>query len=60
MEPGEVSDFRPAMARVVTNDSMLSVRIIRTHDNNVIRGGKITTRVFRGDRNGSWEWIRDI
>ena len=63
MEPGSVSDFCPAMERVVTNDSTLSVRIIIIHENKlwvVRRGGKLTTIFYRVDINGSWKWIRDI
>ena len=58
MEPGALSSFCPATERVVTHDGMLSVRIIRIQDKElwgVKRGGKRTSRVSRGNRNGSWK-----
>ena len=51
------------MERVVAHGGMLSVRTIRIKENNlwvIRRGGKHTNRVSRGNRNGSWKWIRGI
>ena len=63
MEPVAVSSSRPAMARVVTHDGMLSVRIIRICFKKlwgIGKGGQRTNRFSRGNRNGSWKRIRGI
>ena len=63
MEPVEVSSFPLFTSRVVTNDGMVSVRIIIIQKNKlwgVRRGGKINSIVSRGNRNGIWKSIRGI
>ena len=63
MDPGEVSSFCPDTERVVTHNGMMSVKIIRIQENNlwlVIRGGKYTNIVSRGNINGSWKRVRGI
>ena len=63
MDPGSVSSFPPSTSRVVTNDGMVSVRIIIIQKNKlwgVRRGGQINSIVFRGNRNGIWKSIRGI
>ena len=63
MDPGEVSYFCPDTERVVTNNGMVSVKIIRIQENNlwfVRRGVKFTKIVSRGNINGSWKRVRGI
>ena len=63
MEPGALSTCFPVISRVSTHDGMLSVKIIRFFYRKlwgIGRGGQCTTRVSRGNRNGSWKWIRGI
>ena len=63
MEPGAVFSCSPSMERFVTHDGMLSVVIIIIQENKLWvfrRGGKHTTRVFRGNISGIWELIRGI
>ena len=58
MEPVSVLSTYPGMKRVLIHYVMLSVRIIRIQDKElwgVKRGGKRTSRVSRGNRNGSWK-----
>ena len=55
MEPRQVSHFPPVTARVFYHDDMVSVRIIRSYDNNygvLIKGGQMTNRVYRVNING--------
>ena len=63
MEPVSVSYCRPTTERVITCDGMLSVRIVIIQDKNlwgVIRGGQLTNRVSRGNRNVIWKCIRGL
>ena len=63
MESGAVSSSRPATARFVTHDGMLSVRIIVIWFNKLWGIGRVvqhTNRFFGGDRNGIWKRVRGV
>ena len=63
MAPGVVSYFLHGTAMFLSNDIYLNARRIRSDENDFLvvrRGGKITTRFFRGNRDGIWSRIRFI
>ena len=59
----EVSSFHPATVRIIFLNFMGRVRIIRRQEKEqwrIKRGGQITNRIFRGNRDCSWEHIWGI
>ena len=56
MFPTEVSHFHPSKVRIVFPHNMERIRIIRKKEIRRIRtGGQSTNRIFRGNRDGSWD-----